>query len=236
MLQTNNATKLRRKIDAFPMPLFIADLRHEASEFEFRAFNNAHEKAMGLRMYDVINRPLSQVFHPAQAREVNTHFARCVSGDIPMQCRERLKTPSGMIEWDFSPYAVDLPLQGKRIIGFALGKPGPQRDTRDISALEDIDYFATNSEMRMHQLASVFTGLEERMITADALYSSANMLAGLCNSVSETLEQMRAIAKDRLAEAQPSHAAMLERCAPARSQPQAFDAAVTSLLTAQPQV
>jgi hypothetical protein len=189
-----------------------------------------------MKMYDVIDRPLSQVFGPARAREANARFARCISGDIPIMFRERLQAPSGMIEWDISLYAVDLPLRGKRVIGSALGKPMPQRDTRDITALEDIDYFAANSEMRMHQLACVFTGMEQQIISPDSLYGSANMLTGLCNSVSETLGQMRVITTDRLTKPQQGRSAMLGRRAPMRSQPYAFDAVVTSMLPAQPQI
>ena len=236
MLQTDDTNVLRRKINDLPMPLFVADLRHDKSEFEFRALNRAHEKATGIKMYDVIDRPLSQVFDPAPAREANARFARCVQGDIPLMCRERLRTPSGVIEWDISLYAVDLPLRGKRVIGSAQGKPMPQRDTRDITALEDIDYFAASSEMRMHQLACVFAGMEQQIITPESLYSSANILMGLCNSVSETLGQMRVITTDRLTKPQQGRSSMLGRLSPMRSQPYAFDAVVTSMLPAQPQV
>jgi hypothetical protein len=230
MLKTNNPTKLRYKIDQLPMPLFIADLHHGQPEFEFRALNRAHEQVTGMKMEKIVNRPLSEVFSPSQANDINGRFCRCINDNAPLRCRERLQTPLGMIEWDITLYAVDLPDRVRRVIGSARVNREAKRDARDVTALEDVEYFTATSTMRIRQLAAVFASLDQRAIAPDALYSSANILEGLCHSLSETLDQMRSIVKERLTDRQPTQAVIHQHCASAQSQLNALDTVMTTLV------
>lgn len=76
----------------------------------------------------------------------------------------------------------------------------PAADARDTLAFEDVSYYAATSSMRLGLVCDALTAVETGNISTERLSTSAGMLAGLCQSVSETLEHLRRTADLRLSQ------------------------------------
>lgn len=180
--------------------MFVAELVPRHAEFHILALNQAHEDRSGLGMDDVHDRPLSSLLSPQEARSTNDHFARSLRHDGPMRYRETLRMPKGSMIWDTSLCRLPLPDGRERIVGTALAVQRVKRNDLDTLAFQDVNYFASTSSMRLTQISDVLAAVEDGHLTAEKLAGAAGMLAALCRSVNETLEELRSIAAKRLAQ------------------------------------
>lgn len=73
-------------------------------------------------------------------------------------------------------------------------------DTHDTVAFQDIAFFAAISSMRLRLISDALTEAETASISKEQLFNSAGLLAGLCQSVGETLEYLRRAADLRLSQ------------------------------------
>ena len=199
MFRTDDPSRLRQQLDRFTIPMFVAELSSNHTEFVVLAINKAHEDNSGLSMADVTNRPLSTILPVEEAANANSRYAKCLQGPDPLRYREQLQMPKGSMIWDTSLCRLELPDGRMRVIGTALVVQRIKRNDLDTLAFQDVNYFASTSSMRLTQISDVLAAVEDGQLTAEKLAGSAGMLAALCRSVSETLEELRSIAAKRLA-------------------------------------
>jgi|GEM_PF-1424319 len=200
MFKSNDTSKMRKQLDRFAIPMFIAELRTDDSQFEILALNAAHETHSGMVMADVIHRPLSDILPAEEAREVNTRYSRCIQQDGPVRYREQLCMPHGTMIWDTSLSRLSLPDGRERVIGTAVIVKRVKRHDLDTLAFQDVEYFSSSSSMRLNQITDVLEAVESGRISPEQLAGSAGMLAALCRSIDETMRELRGIATDRLAQ------------------------------------
>lgn len=198
MFESDDTAKLRRQLDRFAIPMFLAELTPYDGQFELKAINATHERHSGMCMEAVIHRPLNQLLLPDEASAVNGHYTRCIHADGPIRYRETLCLPCGKTIWDTTLSRLTLPDGRERIIGSAVIVQRVKRNDLDTLAFQDVEFFASTSSMRLTQISDLLDAVESGRISADQLAGSAGMLAGLCRSVDETLRELRSIAKDRL--------------------------------------
>lgn len=198
MFRSDDTERLRRQLDRFAIPMFLADFCPDSGQFEMCALNAAHERSSGMAMQDVIRRPISELLPLQEAFEVNARYAKCIHNDGPVRYRQQLHLPSGPMIWDTTLTHVTLPDGRERVVGTALVVQRVQRNDLDTLAFQDVEYFASTSTLSLNQIADVLNAVEEGRLSAAQLAGSAGMLAGLCRSVHETLEELRAIASGRL--------------------------------------
>lgn len=96
---------------------------------------------------------------------------------------------------------IDAPLPYGQATHHMLHIDQATQNNLDTLAFEDVSYFATTSAMRLVQISEVLSAYETGEISRERLTGSAGMLAGMCRSVNETLDQLRKIAEKRLANA-----------------------------------
>ncbi|MEH6644094.1 hypothetical protein [Sulfitobacter sp.] len=200
MFKSNSTSKMREQLDRLAIPMFIAELRADDSQFEILALNATHETHSGMVMADVIHRPLSDILPAEEAREVNTRYSRCIQHDGPVRYREQLRMPHGAMIWDTSLSHLSLPDGRERVIGTAVIVKRIKRHDLDTLAFHDVEYFAASSSMRLNQISDVLEAVESGHISPEQLAGSAGMLAALCRSIDETMRELRRIATDRLAQ------------------------------------
>ena len=106
MFRNDDTSVLRREIDRFKLPMFIAELNADSGHFELLALNTAHEAHSGMVMDEVINRPLHSLMPYEEAEAVNERYARCVSNAGQIRYREMLHMPRGPLIWDTTLHHV----------------------------------------------------------------------------------------------------------------------------------
>tara|TARA_R110002049_G_scaffold23781_7_gene84896 strand:- start:117250 stop:118014 length:765 start_codon:yes stop_codon:yes gene_type:complete len=199
MFRNNDTAALRRQLDRFNVPMFIAELADDGSGFHLLALNAEHETQSGMMMDTVICRPLAEVMPPDQADQVNRRYARCIAQGQQQRYREMLHMPRGSMIWDTTLHHV-LSYDGiDRVIGSAVVVERVQRDNRDTLAFEDVRYFAATSSCKLEQISTVLDAAEKGLIDPSRLTGSAGMLAGLCRAIDSTMQELRSIAQERLA-------------------------------------
>ncbi|MFG6516387.1 MULTISPECIES: hypothetical protein [unclassified Sulfitobacter] len=205
MFRNDDTSVLRREIDRFKLPMFIAELNADSGHFELLALNTAHEAHSGMVMSEVINRPLHSFMPHEEAEAVNERYARCVSNAGQIRYREMLHMPRGPLIWDTTLHHVQSYRGLDRVVGSAIVVERVQRDNRDTLAFEDVRYFAATSSFKLEQISTVLDAAEKGLIDPAKLTGSAGMLAGLCRAIDSTMQELRSIAQERLdAEANPT--------------------------------
>ena len=76
MFRNDDSDVLRRELDRFKLPMFIAELDSDSGHFELLALNTAHEAHSGMVMSEVISRPLHDFMPFEEAEAVNQRYAR----------------------------------------------------------------------------------------------------------------------------------------------------------------
>lgn len=205
MFRNDDSELLRRELDRFKLPMFIAELDSDSGHFELLALNTAHEAHSGMVMSEVISRPLHDFMPFEEAEAVNQRYARCVSEGTQIRYREMLHMPRGPLIWDTTLHYVRSHAGRDRIVGSAIVVERVKRDNRDTLAFEDVRYFAATSSFKLDQISSVLDAAEKGLIDPARLTGSAGMLAGLCRAIDSTMQELRGIAQERLdAEANPT--------------------------------
>ncbi len=179
MFRNDDTSVLRREIDRFKLPMFIAELNADSGHFELLALNTAHEAHSGMVMDEVINRPLHSLMPYEEAEAVNERYARCVSNAGQIRYREMLHMPRGPLIWDTTLHHVQSYRGLDRVVGSAIVVERVQRDNRDTLAFEDVRYFAATSSFKLEQISTVLDAAEKGLIDPAKLTGSAGMLAGL---------------------------------------------------------
>ena len=179
MFRNDDTSVLRREIDRFKLPMFIAELNNDSGHFELLALNTAHEAHSGMVMEEVINRPLHAFMNEDEAEAVNERYARCVSNAGQIRFREMLHMPRGPLIWDTTLHHVQSHRGRDRVVGSAIVVERVQRDNRDTLAFEDVRYFAATSSFKLEQISTVLDAAEKGLIDPSKLTGSAGMLAGL---------------------------------------------------------
>ncbi|WOI30223.1 hypothetical protein [Sulfitobacter dubius] len=205
MFRNEDTSVLRREIDRFKLPMFIAELNNDNGHFELLALNTAHEANSGMVMAEVIKRPLHAIMPEDEAEAVNERYARCVSNAGQIRYREMLHMPRGPLIWDTTLHYVQSDRGIDRVVGSAIVVERVQRDNRDTLAFEDVRYFAATSSFKLEQISTVLDAAEKGLIDPAKLTGSAGMLAGLCRAIDSTMQELRPIAQERLeADANPT--------------------------------
>ena len=203
MFRNDDTSVLRRELDRFKLPMFIAELNADSGHFEILALNAEHEAHSGMVMKDVICRPLHDFMPFEEAEAVNQRYARCVSDAAPIRYREMLHMPRGPLIWDTTLHYVQTPRGADRVVGSAVVVERVKRDNRDTLAFEDVRYFAATSSFKLEQISNVLDAAEKGLIDPAKLTGSAGMLAGLCRAIDSTMQELRGIAQERL-DAEPA--------------------------------
>lgn len=230
MFRNDDADVLRRELDRFKLPMFIAELNAESGHFELLALNAEHEAHSGMVMKDVICRPLHDFMPYEEAEAVNQRYARCVSEGTQIRYREMLHMPRGPLIWDTTLHYIKSNAGKDRVVGSAIVVERIKRDNRDTLAFEDVRYFAATSSFKLDQISSVLDAAEKGLIDPAKLTGSAGMLAGLCRAIDSTMQELRSIAQERLdAEANPTvHLIDLEK--DSARETDEVEAAITALV------
>ncbi|MEX3315877.1 hypothetical protein [Sulfitobacter sp. PS-8MA] len=203
MFRNDDTSVLRRELDRFKLPMFIAELNAQSGHFEILALNAEHEVHSGMVMKDVICRPLHDFMPFEEAEAINQRYARCVSEATQIRYREMLHMPRGPLIWDTTLHHVQTPRGVDRVVGSAIVVERVKRDNRDTLAFEDVRYFAATSSFKLEQISSVLDAAEKGLIDPAKLTGSAGMLAGLCRAIDSTMQELRGIAQERL-DAEPA--------------------------------
>jgi len=203
MFRNDDTSVLRRELDRFKLPMFVAELNPDSGHFELLALNAAHEAHSGMVMSDVVHRPLHDFMPHEEAEAVNQRYARCVSEASQIRYREMLHMPRGPLIWDTTLHHIQTLKGADRVVGSAIVVERVQRDNRDTLAFEDVRYFAATSSFKLEQISSVLDAAEKGLIDPAKLTGSAGMLAGLCRAIDSTMQELRGIAQERL-DAEPA--------------------------------
>ena len=203
MFRNDDTSVLRRELDRFKLPMFVAELNAENGHFELLALNAVHEAHSGLVMNEVVHRPLHDFMPHDEAEAVNQRYARCVSEATHIRYREMLHMPRGPLIWDTTLHHIQSNRGADRVVGSAIVVERVQRDNRDTLAFEDVRYFAATSSYKLEQISSVLDAAEKGLIDPSKLTGSAGMLAGLCRAIDSTMQELRGIAQERL-DAEPT--------------------------------
>lgn len=111
---------LRRQLDRFTIPMFLAKLNVSTSKFVMVTINDAQEEGSGLLMNTAIDRALSDLLPPEQTANSIQHYSECLRSDAPVRHPEKFKLQGGTTIWDTSLCRLTLPCRRLRNIGTTL--------------------------------------------------------------------------------------------------------------------
>jgi PAS domain S-box-containing protein len=194
MFMTDDPTQLREELDRFATPMFVAQLRPQAAQFEICALNAANERESGMSMPHVAGRPLNELLPPPQAAEVNARYISCLQQDMPIRYRERLQMPKGRMIWDTVLCRLDMPDGRARIVGTALVIDYVDQDDVAAPVAQDVLPCTTRAALKLSQLAHALTAIDQGKSSLGEHNGSAEMLAALCQTINQTLEEVNALA------------------------------------------
>lgn len=190
MFTSDDPARLREQLDRFTTPMFIAQLRPQDAQFEICALNAANERESGMLMAHVAGRPMNELLPPPQAADVTARYISCLQHESPVRYCEQLQMPKGQMIWDTLLCRLDMPDGRARIVGTALVMKRVQQDDPGLE-LHEVSSYASAATLRLGQLADALTAMGCDAADAGPPKGSAAMLAVLCRSVNETLEQLR---------------------------------------------
>lgn len=199
MFRSDDANLLRSQLDRFSIPMFMAQLDPGTDRFFMLALNEHHERETGMTTADVAGKPLDAVLPPDQADIVNQRYLGCIRQSAPLRYREQLKMPRGQMIWDTTLHHIIGRGGVHRVVGSAIVVHRISRDQRDTLAFEDVRYFSTTSSCQLQHIVQLLEAIESGALHQSALQGSAGVLAGLCRSIDKTMQDLRAIAQERLA-------------------------------------
>ncbi|APE43038.1 hypothetical protein BOO69_06110 [Sulfitobacter alexandrii] len=200
MFKTGDAQRLKRQIDRFNVPMFIAQRYQDTGSFEVLALNARHESVTGLSTQAIRGKPITDLLNAKQAAAVSRKYEKCLTEKATQRYREVLDLPEGTMIWDTTLQYLPMPDGPDRIIGSAVVLERIERDDHDEIAFEDMRYLATTSVCELGKISALLEAVEQGIYAPDILSGSAGMLAGLCRTIDSRLDDIRSAAERRIAE------------------------------------
>ncbi len=198
MFTTADVRDLRRQIDRFNVPMFIAQRYRDTDTFEILALNRRHEIESGMSMEGVMGKPLSDLLPPKQAAATAAKYEKCLTEKTPLRYREVLNLPSGSMIWDTTLQYAHIAGQPDRIIGSAIVLERIEHDDHDELAFQDMRYLAAASGCELGKVSALLEAVEQGHFNSERLAGSAGMLAGLCRTIDSKLNEIRTAAERRI--------------------------------------
>ncbi|QFT60380.1 hypothetical protein FIU94_16240 [Sulfitobacter sp. THAF37] len=200
MFTTTDAQRLKRQMNRFNVPMFIAQRYRDTDTFEILALNQRHEAESGMAMEAVINRPITDLLSAKQAEAVGKNYERCLTEKATQQYREVLSLPRGSMIWDTTLQYMPMADGPDRIVGSAVMLERVEHDDHDEIAFEDMRFLAATSGCELGKVSALLEAVEQGLYSPDILAGSAGMLAGLCRTIDSRLNDIRTSAERRMAE------------------------------------
>ncbi|MGR3491371.1 MAG: hypothetical protein ACU0DW_04880 [Shimia sp.] len=199
MFDTAPADALKSQVDRFEVPTFIAERDDAKDPYRILALNTAHERVSGMRHPGGDGIALNAILPEAQARAVTTRYASCTTKKMTQNYSEKLSMPSGVCTWNTTLHPIVCDDGRERLIGLSVLTHHMETEMCDVSAFEDIQYFASGAMLRLGQITELLEAVHRGERSLHDIDTSAMLLASICRSVDAALVDLRSCADARLA-------------------------------------
>ncbi len=180
--------ELQARVDAVPIPMFIADRDPVAKAFRLLCVNAAHEVHTGIRTEAVKGLRPFDLLPADQAAQVEARYAACADSLRSTEYMETLTMNGQGTTWHTTLYPICMPCDSVRIVGTSV----PLSQIRENWALQDTAYFAALAQMQLTRVSAFVSQLEDRRDLPPDVAGHAIAVSGLCRSLHQVLEDMRA--------------------------------------------
>lgn len=197
MFTTDDSVHLATLIDAFQVPMFVADADPRAQDkFTLRAINKAHSRASTVDALAVRDIPVEALLHAEDAKAVNANYARCIQSGEPLEYEENLALNGMSTRWHTTLVPTRSDSGRPRIIGNAVLVETQLADSGKRQVFEDINYFSVQSQFQLARVSAYLDALEMKR-DAGVSPNDLQILSALCRTVDRSLEDIRHLAEPR---------------------------------------
>ncbi|RVT85366.1 hypothetical protein DXV76_06255 [Rhodobacteraceae bacterium CCMM004] len=182
--------RLRRALNVFRVPTWVADRQPGWDEFRVVCINDAHAAETGLTDAAVAGRRLSDLLPWGEAAAAGDRYAACALGDA-QHYRERLSLAGRPMVWDTSLAPVEMADGRARVLGNAVARRPSPVERAGVVALDEIRFLAARAEMHMAEVKAWMDTEEHMPISGPARAGPVSAVAGLCRAVDHALAQIR---------------------------------------------